>query len=402
MPALGVIGGGTMGAGIAQVAATAGWQVALLDASSELSQKAIDNIRRQLVRLAEKGKLKSDDAQAIAERLQPAHTSVALGDCDLVIEAIVEDMNAKIDALIPVIKAARRSTIVATNTSSLSVTKLGFGISAAPRTVGMHFFNPAPLMPLVEIVAGDHSEPGVVQRATEIAREWGKTAVLAKDTPGFIVNRVARSYYLEPLRMLAEGVAGVNEIDAMMKSLGGFRMGPFELMDLIGIDVNYSVSCSVWEQLGRPARLTPSPVQKSLVERQMVGRKSKIGFYSYQTESPVPAVPVERRSFDLPEPIYKAVRLFCQKAAVADGSITEQFVFARTLAAIINEAGYALDQGVASEPDIDLAMKLGTNYPRGPIEWAQSIGLRTTRHLLDVLNARSEDARFDAAAWLKG
>lgn len=401
MPALGVVGGGTMGAGIAQVAAIAGWDVALLDANEELSRKAIDGVRRQIERLAEKKKIEHGHAESAARRLRPASNGAELGASDLVIEAIVEDLNVKIDALIPIVKASKPSTIFATNTSSLSVTKLGFGVSAAARTVGMHFFNPAPLMPLVEIIAGDHCEASVVDRAFEIATEWGKTAVRAKDTPGFIVNRVARGYYLEPMRMLAEGVASVNEIDLLMRTIGGFRMGPFELMDLIGVDVNYSVSCSVWEQLGRPARLTPSPIQKMLVDRNTLGRKSKLGFYSYQTESPTPATPWERKSFEISESIYKAVRLFCQKAAAADGSITEQYVFARTLAVIINEAALVLNQDIASRDDIDIAMKLGTNYPRGPLEWAEHIGRRTCRHLLDVLNEHVSDDRFAAAEWLR-
>jgi 3-hydroxybutyryl-CoA dehydrogenase len=201
--------------------------------------------------------------------------------------------------------------------------------------------------------------------------------------------------------MLSEGVAGVDEIDGLLKRLGGFRMGPFELMDLIGLDVNFSVSVSVWEQLGRPARLRPSTIQQGLVERKLLGRKSKQGYYSYQSEHPLPAAPVDRRSFDLPEELYKAVRLFCEPGAEGAASITEQYVFARTLSAIINEAALAVDDGVASVADIDTAMRLGVNYPRGPLEWAEKIGRRTCRFLLDALNRRVDDGRFAPAWWLR-
>jgi len=211
---------------------------------------------------------------------------------------------------------------------------------------------------------------------------------------------VARGYYLESVRMLEEGVAGIDEIDHVLRTLGGFRMGPFELMDLIGIDVNYAVTCSVWEQMGKPARLAPHELQRKLVEGKMFGRKSKLGFYSYQTEHPVPAVLVNRRSFELPPPLFDAVRRFCEKGAAAAGSITEQYVFARVLAAVINEAAIALEEGVASAADIDIAMKKGTNYPKGPLEWADQIGRHTVAGLLRILNSSAADRRFEPSRGL--
>lgn len=402
MPNVAVLGAGAMGAGIAQVAATAGWTVTLIDQQRSIATGAVARTIARLDRLVEKQRLEFAKRDNAVARLR---AGASVGDCaesELVVEAIVEDLDAKCAVLSEALAACSESTLIATNTSSLSVGAIGRGVGAADRVVGMHFFNPVPLMPLVEVIAGAQSDPVLVGRAVEIAGEWGKTPVRASDTPGFIVNRVARGYYLEPMRMLGEGVGGIDEIDQTMKQLGGFRMGPFELMDLVGIDVNYTVSCSVWEQLGRPARLAPHPMQRALFERKHLGRKSKQGWYSYQREHPIPATQVDRKSIDLPESLYKAVRLFCEKAAEAPASITEQYVFARTLAAIINEAALAADDNVADESAIDTAMRLGTNYPHGPLEWADRIGRRTCRFLLDCLDELSGDRRFAPAERLRG
>ncbi|TWT42125.1 3-hydroxyadipyl-CoA dehydrogenase [Phycisphaerae bacterium RAS1] len=409
MPTVGIIGAGTMGGGIAQVAATAGWNVLLTDVDAAAVQRKLADIRRQLDKLVEKGRMSAEQRSAAAPRLKPAASS-DLRAAELIIEAIVENLQAKIIALGP-LAAANPAAIFATNTSSLSVTQLARGVAAAlsesaarlPRSaiagrfVGMHFFNPVPLMPLVEVIAGDDSDPAAVQRVFEIATSWGKTAVRAKDTPGFIVNRVARGYYLESLRMLGEGIAGVDEIDQVMRTLGGFRMGPFELMDMIGIDVNYTVSCSVWEQLAHPARLTPHHLQRDLFEHGHFGRKSKRGFYSYASEPPLPAVIVDRRSFSVSGRLYEAVRRFCDGATRTPASATEQYIFSRVLATIINEASLLLDDGAADAASIDTAMKLATNYPAGPLEWADRIGRHTVASLLRQLNEAAADARFRPA-----
>lgn len=401
MPVVGIIGAGTMGTGIAQTAATCGWNVRLADVSAEAAERGLERIRTQLQRLVDKQKLTAEQRAHVLKRIQIAAGPEAVAGCELVIEAVVEDLSVKAEVLRRAATGGHPDLLLASNTSSLSITALGQAAGHPARTVGMHFFNPVPLMPLVEVIAGRGSAPEAVDRAYQIALEWGKTPVRAKDTPGFIVNRVARGYYLEPLRLLDEGIAGVDELDQVLRMLGGFRMGPFELMDLIGIDVNFGVSCSVWEQLGRPARLAAHPIQKRLVEAGHLGRKTKQGFYSYQPERPYPAVVVQRRSFDLPESVYKAVRLFCDAATEQAGSITEQYAFARTLAAILNEAGFALDEDVASPGDIDAAMKLGTNYPRGPVEWAERIGRRTCRFLLEVLNETMSDGRFAPSRWMQ-
>jgi 3-hydroxybutyryl-CoA dehydrogenase len=213
-----------------------------------------------------------------------------------------------------------------------------------------------------------------------------------------IVNRVSLGYSLEPLRLLAEGVAGVDEIDKIMRSFGGFRTGPFEHMDLVGLDADRDTTRRVWEQLGKPVRLAPHPIQADLIRRGHLGRKAGRGFYVYDRPPPLPAVPVDRRSFDCPPGVYKAIRRFVGAATSEGGSVTEQYVFARTLAAIINEAALVVAEGVAPEADVDAAMKQVENYPRGPLEWAEKIGRHTCAALLRRLNERVDDGRFEPAA----
>lgn len=401
MPSVAVVGAGTMGSGIAQVAAMSGWTVELTDTSKSFVRAQLAKMRGQLDKLVEKGRLTADARDTTLGRLHFAVDAETLGGTDLVIEAIIENHDAKVAVLRPIVAAARPDTIFASNTSSLSISRLGDSLDIAPRMVGMHFFNPVPLLPLVEVIAGRESDPTLVTRVAEIARGWGKTVVRAKDTPGFIVNRVARGYYLESLRMLGEGVAGVDEIDATLKRLGGMRMGPFELMDMIGIDVNYSVSLSVWEQMGKPARLTPHDIQRGLFDKGQIGRKAGRGFYDYSGPTPLPAVVLPRQSFHMPPKLYEATRRFVSGATTIDGSQTEQYMFARVIATVINEGALLCDDGVATREDIDTALKLGANYPTGPLEWAERIGRHTTRAMLDALNATVTDNRFAAAEWLK-
>ncbi len=401
MPTVAVIGAGTMGSGIAQVAAASGWTVLLRDTNTELVEKSIAGVRKRYARLVEKGRLTDEQAASAGERLRVANAPADCGDASLVVEAVLEDLDLKANVFTDLLPHLRDDCVLATNTSSLSVSDLAAKLPDPGRLVGMHFFNPVPLMPLVEVIAGRQSAPAHVDFVAQIAREWGKTPARASDTPGFIVNRVARGYYLEPMRMLAEGVAGIDEIDGILRRLVGFRMGPFELTDAIGHDVNYTVSRQVWEQLGKPARLTPSPLQQALFDAGKFGRKTKLGWYSYQGEHPLPAVPVDRRSFDLPEGVHQAVRLFTEKLIPGGGSITEHYIVARTLVTIINEAALAMDDNVATEADINTALKLGTNYPQGPFEWADTAGRRTCRFLLDTLNRSVDDGRFQAAGSLR-
>ena len=389
MTRVGIVGSGIMGSGIAQVAATHGCTVELADATPDIVERALAEIGKRLDRLVEKSQLTRTARDDMRGRLLPATGPDSLAGCELVIEAVSENLDVKTKVLRPIAAVAGTATIFASNTSSLSITQIGRAIGKERRTVGMHFFNPAAVMPLVEVIAGADSDPAAVDRVAALATSWGKTVVRAKDTPGFIVNRVARGYYLEALRMLGEGIAGIEQIDRTMKQLGGFKLGPFELMDLVGIDVNYSVSSSVWEQLGRPARLTPHPIQADLLQRGQLGRKAKRGFYDYTKEPPLAVVAPGQPSGGPTRnnAIGATVATFVKAATSRTGTKLEQYIFARILAAIINEAVQLLDEGVATRQDIDTAMRLGTNYPHGPLEWADRIGLANCRATLAAVNA---------------
>ncbi|MDA8486293.1 3-hydroxyacyl-CoA dehydrogenase PaaC [Pseudomonas resinovorans] len=276
-----VIGAGAMGAGIAQVAAQAGHPVKLYDNRPGASAQAIDGIDRQLGRLVEKNKLTAEARAAIVARLQPVEAIEALADASLVIEAIVENLEVKRGLLRQLEDLCSADCILASNTSSLSITSLAAGLKHPGRVIGMHFFNPAPLMALVEIVSGLASDRALAEGLYETAKAWGKQPVHTKSTPGFIVNRVARPFYAESLRLLQEGAADCATLDALMRDAGGFRMGAFELTDLIGHDVNYAVTCSVFDAYYGDFRFQPSLIQKELVDAGRLGRKSGHGFYSY-------------------------------------------------------------------------------------------------------------------------
>jgi len=276
-----VIGAGAMGAGIAQVAAQAGHPVKLYDNRPGAAAQAVAGIDRQLARLVEKGKLPAGEREAIVARLCPVDTLDTLADARLVIEAIVENLSVK-QALLHELEAlCADDCILASNTSSLSITSLAAGLKRPQQVVGMHFFNPAPLMALVEVVSGLATDPAVAACLYDTAKAWGKQPVHARSTPGFIVNRVARPFYAESLRLLQEGAADCASLDALLRDAGGFRMGAFELTDLIGHDVNYAVTCSVFEAFYGDFRFQPSLVQKELVDAGRLGRKTGQGFYSY-------------------------------------------------------------------------------------------------------------------------
>jgi len=276
-----VIGAGAMGAGIAQVAAQAGHPVKLYDNRPGAAAQAVAGIDRQLARLVEKGKLPAGEREAIVARLCPVDTLDTLADARLVIEAIVENLSVKQGLLHELEALCADDCILASNTSSLSITSLAAGLKRPQQVVGMHFFNPAPLMALVEVVSGLATDPAVAACLYDTAKAWGKQPVHARSTPGFIVNRVARPFYAESLRLLQEGAADCASLDALLRDAGGFRMGAFELTDLIGHDVNYAVTCSVFEAFYGDFRFQPSLVQKELVDAGRLGRKTGQGFYSY-------------------------------------------------------------------------------------------------------------------------
>ncbi len=354
-----MLGAGAMGSGIAQVAAVAGHDVVVCDPDPKALSRGSQAIHKALAREVAKQRLEQPAADAIARRIRFAPLSYdTFALCGFVIEAIVEDLDVKRDAFRQLEQTVSQDAVLATNTSSLAVTAIGAACERAERVVGVHFFNPAPLMPLVEIVPGLSSASTVVAATRGLVDSWGKTTVLARDTPGFIVNRVARPFYGESLRILEEGVADVATIDWAMRKIGGFRMGPFELMDLIGLDVNYAVTCSVFAAMYSDPRYRPSLIQRRLVEAGFLGRKTDRGFYDY------------RDGVAAPEPLQ-------------DPELGRRIVD-RVLAMLVNEAVDAVFLNVATPADIDLAMTKGVNYPKGLLAWGDEIGLD---HILDRLTA---------------
>lgn len=479
-----VVGTGAMGAGIAQVAAQAGHVVKLLDNRPGAAEKAIEGIRAQFNKLADKGKLTAEAALAAGARLVAAQQLADLADAGLVVEAIVESLEAKQTLYRDLESIVSPDCIFGTNTSSISVTAIGSALQRPERLAGLHFFNPAPLMALVEIVSGLATDCAVAETLFATAAAWGKTPVHAKSTPGFIVNRVARPYYAEALRLAQEGAADYATLDAVMREAGGFRMGPFELMDMIGHDVNFAVTNSVWRAFYNDQRFLPSLIQQELVDAGFYGKKTGRGFYDYREgalrpapqteaaqapagkitlfgESPAAEALAERletcslsfsrapasedgriaeigravlavtdgRSatqraaesgvanlvlIDLALDYSKASRLAvavaeqCDPAAAmaaigllqAAGFAVSRFLdvpglaVMRTVAMLANEAADAVNQGVCSEAAADQAMRLGVNYPQGPLAWADQVGVATIRDVLANLGASYGEDRY--------
>jgi len=375
---VGVVGAGAMGSGIAQVALANGHRVLLTDAVYATVRRAQEAIAAGLAREVEKGRMTAEARDAALARLQlvePDHGVGPFRECGIVIEAIVEKLEVKQATFRAIELVVAHDCILATNTSSLSVASIGGGCASPERVVGVHFFNPATVMPLVEIVPGVRTDPAVVERATRLVTSWGKVTVRAADTPGFIVNRIARPFYGEALRMLEEGVADVATIDWAMKTIGGFRMGPFELMDFIGHDVNYVVTESVWTSMYYDARYRPSLTQKRLLEAGLLGRKRGRGFYDYTDGATSPA-PVKDETL---------------------GTI----IFRRTLAMLVNEAADALYLRIATAADIELAMTKGVNYPKGLLAWGNEIGLEKLLEHLEALQAETGEDRYRPSPLLR-
>ena len=371
----GIIGAGAMGIGISQVAATAGSTVFVYDTNPEALEKSFARLQQTLEQLEAKGRLAPGRAGDITGRIRPAQNLFALHQSDLIIEAIVENQDAKQALLRELEEITRQDCILATNTSSLSVTAIAGSCTRPERVLGLHFFNPAPLMQLVEVVPALQTSPELVAQACKIMKEWGKKTVVTKDTPGFIVNRIARPFYGEALRILEEGIADTATIDHAMSAVAGFRMGPFALMDMIGHDVNYTVTETIFRAFFHDPRYKPSFTQKRLLEAGYLGRKSGKGFYEY-SEAASPLKPTEDDAL-----------LKC----IAD----------RVVVMLINEAADALFWGIASRDDIDLAMTIGVNYPKGLLRWADEKGPALCVQAMDELYDTYREDRYRCSPLLR-
>jgi 3-hydroxybutyryl-CoA dehydrogenase len=377
---IGVLGAGAMGAGIAQVAAAAGHRVVLADASAASVARARAGHVTSMVRDVEKGRRSREDADALLARLTyvdgaDAAALEAFASCELVIEAVIEDLTVKRQLFAALEPVLAPDAVLASNTSSLSIAALAGACARGERVVGVHFFNPATVMPLVEIVPALGTDARLVRDVRALMDAWGKVTVRCADTPGFIVNRIARPFYGEALRLREEQVADCATIDWAMRELGGFRMGPFELMDFIGNDVNYAVTCSVFEAMSYDPRYRPALTQRRLVEAGWFGRKRGRGYYDY------------RDGAATPEPL---------RDEVLGRAILE-----RILAMLVNEAVDAVHLGVASPADIELAMTRGVNYPRGLLAWGDAIGPAQVLATLDALQQDYLEDRYRASVRLR-
>jgi 3-hydroxybutyryl-CoA dehydrogenase len=487
-----VVGSGAMGSGIAQVAASAGYQVRMFDTRAEAVDKAIAGIGKAYGKLVEKGRMGAAEADLARERLVPVNALADLGEAAIVIEAIVENLDVKRKLFVELEGIVGDSCILATNTSSISITSIAAPLRRPQRLVGMHFFNPVPLMALVEVISGLATSREVADTVYATAESWGKEPVHAKSTPGFIVNRVARPYYAEALRLLLERAADPATLDAVMRDCGGFRMGPFELMDLIGHDVNFSVTQSVFNAYFGDPRFTPSILQQELVNAGFLGRKAGRGFYQYGDDAvkaePQVAAPQARpaevslapgagQAFTdavaqrlkaagvqvLPDAPRETARLYCNGAAIhlTDGRTATERAAAsghkdtvlfdllldpagatcialaradqcsdaawnaavglfqaagfavtrlddvpgmavmRTVAMLANEAADAVNQGVCSASAVDIAMRKGVNYPRGPLAWADAVGVAHIVTVLSNLAAAYGEDRYRVSPLLR-
>jgi len=372
---IGIIGAGTMGSGIAQVAAQAGHKVWLFDTNHAALEKAEQGLKKVMNRLVEKGRKTQEEANEIIGLVHTTLNYSSFNDCGLVIEAIVENVEVKKKVFKCLEEEVADDCILASNTSSLSIASIAASCEKSDRVIGIHFFNPAPLMPLVEIIPAVQTSAKTLQQAKDMIDSWGKKTVIAKDTPGFIVNRVARPFYGEAIRIYEEGIADMATIDWAMKEIGGFKMGPFELMDYIGNDINYTVTETVWTAFYYDPRYKPSFTQKRMMEAGYLGRKTGKGYYDYSegAEAPTPET----------------------------NKVVGEAIVWRIVIMLINEAADALHLGVASRDDIDLAMTKGVNYPKGLLQWADEKGIQEVLDGLDKLYLAYHEERYRASVLLR-
>lgn len=369
-----IIGSGAMGSGIAQVLAQSGHEVLLTDTRQEALDKAKSGLQSTMTKLVEKAKLTQENADAILQRISFDTKVSAMSGSALIIEAIVENIEIKKKVFAEVEEVVDANCILASNTSSLSITSIASACKRPERVLGIHFFNPAPLMPLVEIIPALQTSKEITDQVYGWVKSWGKVPVICKDTPGFIVNRVARPFYGEAIRIYEEGFADFSTIDQSMRDLG-FKMGPFELMDMIGNDVNFAVTESVFAAFFYDPRFKPSLTQKKLNEAGWLGRKTGRGYYSYADQATIPA----------PQ----------------DNATLKQRIGMRILVMLINEAYDTFYLRIASAEDIDLAMTKGVNYPKGLIAWGKELGLKSCVDLLDELYHEYGEDRYRCSPLLR-
>ena len=376
-----VIGAGAMGSGIAQVAATYGHIVHLVDQDAAALDRAMTSIEKNLDRAVEKNRMMREDADVIRSRIlaagrdNPRHDYSDIKKAGFVIEAVVEDIEVKRQLFAGLENSVAPDAILATNTSSLSVTAIARACANPERVIGVHFFNPPTVLPLVEIVPGLATSDDVTTRTKKLVDAWGKKTVVASDTPGFIVNRIARPFYGEAIRIYEEGIADMATIDWAMREIGGFKMGPFELMDFIGNDVNFAATRSVYEATFHDSRFKPTLTQQRLNDAGFLGRKTGRGYYDYRAGAEKPS-PVEDRDLG-------------------------DLIFRRILSMLINQAADAVYLRIASARDIDLAMTMGVNYPKGLLAWADEIGIPETVKWLSALQDFYGEERYRPSPLLK-
>jgi 3-hydroxybutyryl-CoA dehydrogenase len=368
-----IIGSGTMGSGIAQVAATSGCTVKLFDLNQEALTKSKNALEITLSKLMEKEKIDATEKSRIQSNISYVTTLQDLSDSDLVIEAIVENLEVKRKVFSELETLVSEKTILASNTSSLSIASIAASCQKPERVLGIHFFNPAPLMQLVEVIPAVQTSEEVLQKSVQTISDWKKVVAVAKDTPGFIVNRVARPFYSESLRIYDEGIASFATIDWALRTIGGFKMGPFELMDMIGHDVNYTVTETVFSAFYFDPKFKPSFTQKRLLEAGFLGRKSGRGFYDYSQELPAPK----------------------------EDAFLAKTIFERVIVMLINEAADTLFLNVASAKDIDNAMSKGVNYPKGLLAWADELGIQWCVEKLDELYHEYHEDRYRCSSILR-
>ncbi|WP_375180791.1 3-hydroxyacyl-CoA dehydrogenase NAD-binding domain-containing protein [Chryseobacterium sp.] len=372
---VGIIGAGTMGIGIAQVAATNGCKVWIYDANAKQVETATVGLEKTLTKLVDKQKISAEKMTEILANISIATELKDFKDCELIIEAIIENKEIKTKVFTELEKYVSESCVIGSNTSSISITSLGAELQKPERFIGIHFFNPAPLMPLVEVIPSLLTEKSLAGKIYSLMKDWGKTPVIAKDIPGFIVNRIARPFYGEGLRIVEENIATVEQVDDAMKTLGNFKMGPFELMDLIGVDVNFSVTKTVYNEYFYDPKYKPSLLQQRMSEAKLHGRKTGKGFYDY-SEGAVEAEPVK------------------------DDALYQQ-IFMRIISMLINEAVEAKRLGVANDEDLELAMQKGVNYPNGLLAWGKEIGYAKISETLQDLYEEYQEERYRQSPLLR-